>query len=217
MANIPAQWFIITTIRGKEDSIISALNDKIRNFNYSSYIEEIKVLKTKEVTKKIYNRDDPNIPAKINNSKTVKWTILSDGRYEKEQTRIANKYPGYIFIKMVMEKNVWYAIRNLPGILGFVGSSGKGAQPIPISIEEYEKISGKSQTEEIVEKVKEDKTETLKFKKGMSVVVLSENMKDTVGTIKNIDYENNLVTLLVDILGRKTELATTIDQIKLAD
>jgi transcription antitermination factor NusG len=51
----------------------------------------------------------------------------------------------------------------------------------------------------------------------MSVVVLSENMKDTVGTIKNIDYENNLVTLLVDILGRKTELATTIDQIKLAD
>jgi transcriptional antiterminator NusG len=43
-----------------------------------------------------------------------------------------NLFPGYLFVEVEMTDELWYVIRNTPGVTGFIGSSGKGAKPIPV-------------------------------------------------------------------------------------
>ena len=135
------QWFIITAIGGKEDSIVDSLKEKINNFGYNEFVKEFKIFKTNVVTEEILKKDDEKLPKTLKNTKTVKWEVLPDGSYKRIKTKVCNKFPGYIFINMVMDKDLWYCIRNTNGVMGFVGSSGKGALPIPISISEYEMVS----------------------------------------------------------------------------
>ena len=50
-------------------------------------------------------------------------------------------FPGYVLVEMIMSDEAWYAVRNTPGVTGFIGSSGKGAKPIPLSPQEIDKIN----------------------------------------------------------------------------
>ena len=69
----------------------------------------------------------------MSNTKNIVCETTRDGRYIKTTSTSINNIPGYISICMIMSEEVWYAVRNTPGVTGFVGSSGKGAHPIPIS------------------------------------------------------------------------------------
>ena len=49
-------------------------------------------------------------------------------------------FPGYVLIEMIMSDEAWYIVRNTPGVTGFIGSSGKGAKPIPLSSHEIDQF-----------------------------------------------------------------------------
>lgn len=51
-----------------------------------------------------------------------------------------NLFPGYLFVEMIMTDEAWYIVRNTPGVTGFIGSSGGGAKPFPVSPEEIDSI-----------------------------------------------------------------------------
>ena len=67
------QWFIITAIGGKEDSIVESLKEKINNFGYNEFVKEFKIFKTNVVTEEILKKDDEKLPKTLKNTKTVKW------------------------------------------------------------------------------------------------------------------------------------------------
>ena len=49
-------------------------------------------------------------------------------------------FPGYVLVEMIMSDESWYIVRNTPGVTGFLGSSGKGAKPVPLYDDEVERI-----------------------------------------------------------------------------
>lgn len=158
-----AQWYIATTIIGSEDKIRESLKEKIVAYKFQNEVIDMRLIKHREITIEEFN-DTNNPPQKImRNSKNIEWRSSPKG-YEKTTIKEINRFPGYLFINMIMTEEVWYMIRNTNGITGFVGSSGKGAKPIPVSEFEIEdtfneennkdkiiRISGQSVTEEEVE------------------------------------------------------------------
>lgn len=178
---IQKQWYIATTIIGSEESVYDLLIEKIRAYKFEEYVDELKIIKSREITIEIFN-DSNNPPPKVmRNTKNIEWRVNAKGEYEKKTTREKNKFPGYIFIKMHMDDDVWYMIRNTAGITGFIGSSGKLAKPIPISEYELEDLFDPSKNQDIITYINGNTTST----------VISDDNKD-LGSIKFNNNSNNV-------------------------
>lgn len=235
-----SQWFIITVIGGKEDSIIQSLKEKINNFGYNEYVTEMKVFKTKKIVEEVLTKTDPKLPKNLRNTKTITWETLLNGNYKRIKTKVINKFPGYVFVKMgnldqKILHSIWFCIRNTNGVLGFVGSSGKGALPIPISITEYENISKDTDQNKTVQptinadvKINEETGEvivsptpveepkkmyTCNYKVGNTVKINSGSFKGESGEVKNIDLEKGKVTIQIEMFGRVTSIELNLDQV----
>ena len=237
MQNI--QWFIITVIGGKEDSIIQSLREKINNFGYNEYVTEMKVFKTKKTSETIFTKTDPKLPKNLHNTKTTTWETLPNGNYKRIKTKVINKFPGYVFLKMenLDEKilhSIWFCIRNTNGVLGFVGSSGKGALPIPISISEYENIANEpsqkpieseenknvkinEETGELIQQQVNEpkKIYTCTYKVGNTVKINSGSFKGESAIVKNIDLEKGKVTIQIEMFGRVTSIELNLDEVSI--
>jgi NusG family protein len=135
-----AQWYVVNTFSGNEDLAMENIKGKINAYNMESMIPDIRLPKVEVVTEIEVKREDA--PKNIKDRKNLKWIVLPNGNYKKISTRMENKYPGYLFIKMVMSDEVWYVVRNTPGVTGFIGSSGKGTKPFPVTIIEILSVLG---------------------------------------------------------------------------
>ncbi|MDR2829267.1 MAG: transcription termination/antitermination protein NusG [Mycoplasmataceae bacterium] len=133
-----AQWFIISAIAGKEKSIAENIKERIYTYGYQDLVESLQVIKKSKTETETFTKNDSALPKTLTNTKLTKWEVLPNGDYKKTSLKVSNKFPGYIFIKMVYNQDVWFVIRNTQGVLGFVGSSGKGAKPIPVSPIQYQ-------------------------------------------------------------------------------
>ena len=246
------QWFIITVIGGKEDSIAESLREKINNFGYNDYVTEIKIFKTARVTEEVFTKTDPKLPKTLKNTKTTKWETLPNGSYKRTKTKITNKFPGYVFVKMEnlddkILHSVWFCIHNTSGVLGFVGSSGKGALPIPISIQEYENIVNDNgvkaapkanetstesaqavtnydeytgeviQTPTPVVESEPKKLYTCDYKVGNTVKIAVGAFEGEVGEVKSIDLEKGKAIIQIEIFGRVTSVEVNIGDVKVSE
>ncbi|WP_027124233.1 transcription termination/antitermination protein NusG [Mycoplasmoides pirum] len=144
--NIPIQWFITTCINGNEDTVIKNLKAKVQAMHFDEYIVDAKTIKRREVIEEIFDDNNPQKlpPRNMRNSANIYWKFLGDGKYLKVKIIDRNKFPGYIYVKMIMNDDTWFAVRNAQNISGLVGSSGKGAKPIPITFDEEMLLSGES-------------------------------------------------------------------------
>ena len=61
---------------------------------------------------------------------------------ENGKEKTTKLFPGYILVEMIMTDEAWFIVRNTPGVTGFIGSSGKGAKPFPLTPQEVDKILG---------------------------------------------------------------------------
>lgn len=147
----PIQWYITTCSNGNEDTVIKNLKAKVSAMHFEEMIFDAKVIKIRTIEEEIFDDNDPNkIPPKnMRNSSTIRWKTLGNGKYLKTKIIDRNKFPGYIYVKMIMNDDAWYAVRNAQNITGLVGSSGKGAKPIPITFEEEMLLSGESENPEV--------------------------------------------------------------------
>ncbi|MDR0675052.1 MAG: transcription termination/antitermination protein NusG [Mycoplasmataceae bacterium] len=225
-----SQWFIVTAIGGKEDSIAEAIQEKIHNYGYDSYVGQIRIFKTKEETVETFAKDSEQIPQNPKKTKTTTWEVMQDGKYKKTRVRVINKFPGYIFINMIYDRNVWFAIRNTPGVLGFVGSSGKGAVPIPITIEEYARVSGEGEV--IIEDSKTEQATSnnssistsdenkviyrTDAKIGNNIDILEGSFAGMTGEIKKLDDSKGVAVIMIDFFGRSQEVEIPYNQFKIS-
>lgn len=130
------QWYIATVIGGKEKTICEEIIDRLKtyeNYGPDKAVRKIVVLETQKTDVKILDKDSPFLPKNLNNTATTSWKVLPNGKYQKTSLSVTNKYPGYIFIYMAYDENIWYVIRNTPGVLGFLGSTKLNSKPTPIS------------------------------------------------------------------------------------
>jgi transcriptional antiterminator NusG len=127
---------------------------------------------------------------------------IKDG-VKKEKVR--KMFPGYVLIEMVMSDEAWYVVRNTPGVTGFIGSSGKGAKPIPLTDPEVKKFIGEG-----FDDVKPINTDV---EVGDSVSIIDGPFKGMFGRVESQDKENEKLTVLIDLFGQETPVEVDLIQI----
>lgn len=126
-----------------------------------------------------------------------------------------NKYPGYIFINMIMSERAWFIVRNTPGVTGFIGSSGRGAKPFPLTTDEVirmltpEPIVVEVPVEEapIKEKgiaVAKKELKTAEFKEGDTVIIKEGPYANEEGLVTAMDYSKGVAIVQIEMFGRYT-------------
>lgn len=221
------QWYIISIVSGNEDTVIRNLKGKMEAYGLSDKVEDIKVIKDVITTEEIFS--DADLPSTYGRKqKGVTWETFKDGnnktKYRKVKTSEVNRYYGYIFIKMVMNDDVWFAIRNTQLITGIIGSSGKNTKPIPVSDDEItfildsenKKIDDnqeikKTDTAVIVEK----KKYVASFSVGQAVRITKGEMKNETGVVSSINENNGTAMITIEFFGRSQEIETEFESIEL--
>ncbi|ATZ16855.1 transcription termination/antitermination protein NusG [Williamsoniiplasma luminosum] len=125
---------------------------------------------------------------------------------------IKNRFPGYIFINMIMSEHAWFVVRNTPGVTGFIGSSGRGAKPFPLTDDEVIKMLTTPDKEMIEEQTAEP--ENVGFVVDQIVLINDGPYKGTEGKILELDPEGKTAIVSVEIFGRYTPAEVSIANIE---
>jgi len=168
--DLPGEWFVLNAQSGHEKKVRTNILTRLKNLHLEDKVYEV-VIPTDEVVE-------------IRNGKKV--------NVEKKT------FPGYVLVRMDLDDETWYQIRNTPSVIGFVGS---GKMPISLSKREIERILG---TNEEVEVKKESPKFKPDFETGETVRVTTGPFADFNGIIEEINLDQSKVTVLVNIFGRET-------------
>ena len=124
---------------------------------------------------------------------------------EKGKEKVKKMFPGYILVEMIMTDEAWYIVRNTPGVTGFIGSSGHGAKPFPLTNQEVDRILGSMGMSRL--SAEDD------LKEGNKVKVIDGPFENMYGTIKSVDIENAKVEVVLDSFGQETTVELELSQI----
>ena len=126
-----------------------------------------------------------------------------------KKEKVKKMLPGYVLVEMVMSDEAWYIVRNTQGVTGFIGSSGKGAKPIPLLPNEVDDILGKMGLSRI------DASKELE--PGKKVRILEGPFKDMEGTIESVDMKTQKLNVNVDLFGQVTKVEVDLSEISSID
>jgi len=127
---------------------------------------------------------------------------------EKGKEKAKKMFPGYILVEMIMTDEAWFIVRNTPGVTGFIGSSGKGAKPFPLTPQEVDKIlssMGMSRLD-IANELEE----------GTLVKVINGPFANMMGKIKTISMETQTLEVALDLFGQETTVELNLSEIEKA-
>ncbi len=175
------KWYVVNTYSGHENKVKEKLEMRANSMDLKDYIFRIIVPEQKVIEEK-------------------------DGVTKEKMKKM---FPGYILVEMVMTDEVWFIVRNTPGVTGFIGSSGKGAKPTPLQPYEVDNILN------IMGISKIDNVEELKA--GDKIKIVSGPFVGMMGTIESIDLDNKIVNALVDLFGQETSVEVDLNQIDRLD
>lgn len=171
-----AMWYVAHTYSGYENKVKANIEKSVENRGIGDLIQAVEVPM------------EDVIEEKNGEQKVVKRKI----------------FPGYVVIKMVMNEDTWYVVRNTRGVTGFVGP---GSKPVPLSDEEVERMG-----------VEHISMADVGFEIGDSVNVKSGPLEGFSGKIESIDKDTRKVTVKVSMFGRETPIEVEFGQIeKLVD
>ena len=115
---------------------------------------------------------------------------------DKKKIVKKNMFPGYVFVEMIMTDDAWYVVRNTPGVTGFIGSSGGGAKPFPVSPGEMNSILSRMG--------QGGKNLEAGFEVGDKVRILSGPFSGTEGTVFSMNDQTQSANVLIFFVGRET-------------
>jgi len=127
---------------------------------------------------------------------------VRDGKRRVVERRV---FPGYILVQMTLNEDSWYAVRNTPGVTGFVGM---GNEPTPLRSEEVQAIMKRMEAE--APKIK------VTFKSGQKVRIIDGPFNEFIGMVDEIDMERAKVRVLVSFFGRETPVELDFLQVEKA-
>lgn len=172
------KWYVVRTISGTEKKVKGYIESEINRLNLGDYISKILI-----PIEKVYQ---------VRNGKKV----------SKER----NLYPGYILIEAVLIGEIPHTIKNIPGVIGFLGTKG---EPNPIRQSEVNRILGK--VDELAEQGEEV---NVPYIVGETVTVVDGPFNSFSGIIEEINEEKKKLKVMVKIFGRKTPLELGFMQVE---
>lgn len=177
MSSSVARWYIVQAYSGNENHVVKAINELIDKRDLQDKILEVFV--PSETVVEMKNG------TKVNKAR--------------------NFLPGYVLVKMVMDDNIFYLIRNLPKVSGFVGMNGN---PTPISEAEIAKIINRTKESS------ENPVNNIEYEVGEQVKVLDGPFASFSGTIESLDEHKQKVKVSVMIFGRATPVTLDFTQVE---
>ena len=165
------RWYVVHTYSGYENKVKTNLDKIIDNRGLQDQIVEVIVPMEEQIE-------------------------IKDG---KRKTSLKKVFPGYVLVKMYMNDDTWYVVRNVRGVTGFVGP---GAKPEPLT------------DTEILNMGIEELDVVVDFEVGDNVKVMSGPLKDFIGIIEEINMEKHKVRVLVSMFGRETPAELEFTQIQ---
>ena len=180
MSDSGKKWFVVRAISGQENKIKKYIEDEIEYANLSAYLGQILV-----PTEKVFQ---------IRNGKKV----------SKER----NYFPGYIMVEAELLGEMIHTIKNVQGVIGFLGET-KGGDPVPLRHSEVNRMLGKvDELSEVDEQI------NIPFVVGETVKVIDGPFNGFNGTIEKINEEKRKLEVMVKIFGRKTPLELSYMQVE---
>ncbi len=176
----PGDWFVVHTYAGYENKVKQNLASRVKSMNVEEQIFEV-VIPMEDVIE------------------------FKGGRKVVAQKKL---FPGYLYVRMALDDDSWYVVRNTPGVTGFVGN---GARPTPLSRKEVEGVLGTGETEAVGTEKKA--RPRLDFEVGEQVRVTTGPFADFNGVISDIDVARSKLTVLVNIFGRETPVELELGQV----
>jgi len=172
-------WYVVHSYAGYEKKVKGNLQTRIQSLNMEDYIFQIEV--PEEEVKELKN-----------------------GAFKMVKRNI---YPGYVLVRMDLTDESWSAVRNTPGVTGFVGNAH---HPSPLSMDDVEKILAPRPVK------KSDKVDIrlIDFIVGESVTVMDGPFATLPASISEIMPEQARLKVLVSIFGRETPVELSFAQVQ---
>ena len=152
-----AKWYVVHTYSGYENKVAQTIMKVVENRKLHDLIQEVQV------------------PTEM------RIEVTDDSKEKEVESKV---FPGYVLVKMVMDNDAWYVVRNTRGVTGFVGP---GSKPVPLSDKEVAAMGFDTNKVSI----------ELNFKVGDRVKISGGAMEGFTGTVKAIDTEEKTVDVSV--------------------
>ena len=189
----PGDWYVIHSYAGYENKVKANLETRVQNLDVGDYIFQVEV-PTEEVTE------------------------IKNGQRKQVNRKVL---PGYILVRMELNDESWGAVRNTPGVTGFVGATSR---PSPLSLDDVVKFllppaaakkpakstAGAAASSE----ASMERPEILvDFEVGESVTVMDGPFATLPASISEVNAEQQKLKVLVSIFGRETPVELTFTQV----
>ncbi|WP_304453323.1 transcription termination/antitermination protein NusG [Nocardiopsis sp. YSL2] len=185
---LPGDWYVVHTYAGYEKRVKANVESRTQSLNMEDFIFQVEVPEH-EVTE------------------------VKSGKRQQVTEKVL---PGYVLVRMDLTDESWSAIRNTPGVTGFVGLSNK---PAPLSLTEVAKLLA-PEPEVEPEQAQQAKAggvsearSDVAYEVGESVTVMEGPFATLPATVSEINPDTQKLKVLVSIFGRETPVELSFTQV----
>ena len=133
---------------------------------------------------------------------THKVTEVKKGKRTQKQKKY---FPGYILVKLDLNKQIYHKIKSIQKVSGFLGPEGK---PVPVSENEVKKIMNQ------ITETESNPSAGITFEIGEKVRVCDGPFASFSGLVEEIDEEKSRLKVSVSIFGRPTPVDLEYNQVE---
>ncbi|HTI21785.1 MAG TPA: transcription termination/antitermination protein NusG [Kutzneria sp.] len=190
LRHAPGDWYVVHSYAGYENKVKTNLETRIQTLDMEDFIFQVEV-PTEEVTE------------------------IKNGQRKQVQRKVL---PGYILVRMELNDASWSAVRNTPGVTGFVGATSK---PSPLTLDDVLKFLLPQVEQDTAKQEGGKKSATaaakptveVDFEVGESVTVMDGPFATLPATISEVNADGQKLKVLVSIFGRETPVELSFTQV----
>lgn len=153
-----------------------------------------------KVTEKMEEKISKGLPVREVFSPVEIIFELKNGVKKEKKKRI---YPNYIFVEMDYTDNVWHEIKDIKGVIKFIGLKGK---PAIVPDKDIEMMKNK-----LINEVPKPK---IVFDIESKVRIANGSFADFYGIVRAVDYAKNKAKVAVNIFSRETEVELDLSSLE---
>ena len=171
-------WYALHTYSGHENRVKINLEQRAQNMGVAERVVKI-LVPTQEVTE------------------------IKAGKRKKV---VKTSFPGYVLVRMDLDDELWYLVKNTPGVMGFVGT---GLHPTPLRDEEVDEIISIAE-----HGPSEEARQIIDLSIGDSAKIIDGPFTGFSGVVDEISDEKSRLKLMISIFGRSTPVELEFFQVE---
>lgn len=165
------KWYVVHTYSGYENKVKANIEKIVENRNMQDMIHEV-IVPVQDAVE------------------------IKNGQKKVVQRKV---FPGYVLLKMIMNDDTWYVVRNTRGVTSFVGP---GSKPVALTEEEVKNMGI------------ETFTESIDIAEGDTVMVTSGPFEESTGIVKEVNINKRTIVVKLSIFGRETPVELDFSQVQ---